>query len=236
MAVFVIVSLVLLIFKKIKEKNIKYLIIGSILAILINLYSNSLSGAVQMHYFITFIPIMFIVVAIIIYAISIIRNRSIRRVAEIAVVIAMIIIGIYNYGILENQIIDRRTPIEDDIRYSIRDYIEKHSNPEDTVQLIGGGSEAVSANYKTKRLAPTKYSYLPLWDSFTLERRKEIIGEFIESVIIEKPKLIIVCDKDYQLFESLVKDKEKWDKFLNEKYEKIDNFVNDYTVYELLSF
>ncbi|MBQ9298568.1 MAG: glycosyltransferase [Clostridia bacterium] len=236
MAVFVIVSLVLLIFKKIKEKNIKYLIIGSILAILINLYSNSLSGAVQMHYFITFIPIIFIVVAIIIYAISIIRNRSIRRVAEIAVVIAMIIIGIYNYGILENQIIDRRTPIEDDIRYSIRGYIEKHSNPEDTVQLIGGGSEAVSANYKTKRLAPTKYSYLPLWDSFTLERRKEIIDEFVESVIIEKPKLIIVCDKDYQLFESLVKDKEKWNNFLNEKYEKKDNFVNDYTAYELLNF
>lgn len=236
MKIFVVIGAIALISRKIKNKDLKYILIGSILAILINIYANSLSGAAQMHYFITFIPIIFLAVAILMYSISFNKKSTILKIIAVIVIIMATLVGANNYYILHKQIVKRKNPLpNNNIIYQIRNYIIENSEIDDTVQMIGGGTEAVTANYKTRRLAPTKYSYLPLWKSIKIDTMRNTVNEVVDKLFIKKPKIIFICDAHLELFETLLNNKDSWQEFLNENYEKQDNTIEYYTIYKKVS-
>ena len=109
----------------------------------------------------------------------------------------------------------------------IDEYIYKYSNEDDLVQLIGEDG----ANYRTKRLSASKYSYLPLWGSFTKERKQLIASEMILDIQKNRPKLIFIVNNYYPKFNSVIVRKEEWDKFLDENYRMDLNLINEFIVY-----
>lgn len=232
MILFVFVSIGLMIAEKVKNKNICYLLIGTILMIIINMYANSLSGAVQMHYFITFIPIVFLVTALLLYGINEHKDNKIIKISGIIVILIGIAISGINYYNMSKDIITKATSSEGMFTQLIRNYILENSEPTDKVQMIGGGNESVTANYKTRRLSPTRYNYLPLWNSFKDERKAEIVNEVTTTLMQEKPKIIMICENVFEKFNSLIDNKENWDEFLSENYEIDNESILFYTIYK----
>lgn len=234
MILFILISIVLIVAKKVTQKSTKYLLIGSIFILLINMYANSLSGAVQMHYFITFIPIVFLITALLLYGTYENKNnKTIKILGTILIAIGMIV-SVNSYYGLAKDIINRKTPKESMIAYEIKQYIIENTEPTDKVQMIGGNKDAVAANYQTKRLSATRYSYLPLWASFKDERKKEIVNEVVEDIMEEKPKLIMVCVVEEAQFNSLISNKEEWDEFLSENYEKDNTSIKYENIYKII--
>lgn len=231
---FILLSMALIIKEKITKKSTKYLLIGSIFILLINMYANSLSGAAQMHYFITFIPIVFLITALLLYGTyNNQNNKTIKILGTVIITIGMIL-SVNSYYSLAKDIINRKNPEESIISYKIKQYITENTEPTDRVQMIGGNIDAVVANYQTKRLSATRYSYLPLWASFKEERKKEIVNEVVEDIMEEKPKLIMVCVVEEEQFNSLINNKEKWDKFLSENYEKDNASIGYENIYKII--
>lgn len=231
MLIFTVVGIVLLILRKIKNGNIKVLLIGSILTILINLYANGLSGAVQMHYFITFIPVIILMVALSLYAMKVSFKNKPLKILGVLLISAVMLISLKSYMSLANEIILRTEPKEYIIGYAIKNYIFENTEETDKVQMIGGTAESVTANYETKRFAATRYNYLPLWNSFKVERKAEIVNEVVDKIIEEKPKLIFICMQQYEEFNLLINDKEKWNEFLGTNYNVNRDEIKLYVVY-----
>ncbi len=225
---FILITLVFIIAKKIEEKPIKYLSIVSMFMLIINLYANSLSGAVQMHYFITFIPIMFVVVALILYAVKKMKNNGLVKILGIS---AVVLISILNYYNLTNKIIERYNSIS--FSQIVDKYILENSNETDKVQMIGGSGESTGANSRTKRLAPSRYNYLPLWDTFVQERKIEIVNEVVEDIIKEQPKIIMISNLANEEFNLLVENKEVWNNFLENNYKIFEEDIPLYIIYKL---
>ncbi len=231
MILFIIIGIGLIIAKKVSNNKKQYLLIGTILMLLINMYANALSGAAQIHYFLTFVPIMFITVALILATICEYKNNKIIKIAGTILIIVGIILSGNSYYKLVKEIKERTNPTENEIAYQINRYILENTTEMDKVQMIGGREEAVNANYKTKRLAPTRYSYLPLWDTFKEDRKREIINEVVEKIEIEKPKIIMICTMQEEEFNSLINDLAKWKSFLNQNYDKDITSVKTETAY-----
>ena len=222
MLIFLIIGIILMLLKKIKERSIKILFIGTIGTILINLYSNGLSGAVQMHYFTTFIPIVILMIAVALYAFKAsLKNKPLRIIGKIGMVL-IIIISIYNYAVFTKGVIEQTVPKSITMQEALYAYITNNSEENDKVQIIGSVTETTSANYYSKRLAATRYNYLPLWGSFTIERRAEIVNEVVEVLMKEKPKLILAVKDHEKIFNILVENKEEWQNFLNTEYNLLD--------------
>lgn len=231
MIIFVVIGVIAIISRKIKNKDVKYILIGSILTILINIYANSLSGAAQMHYFITFIPIIILSIAVVLYVIETNKKKKIIFGVGIVLVFLALIVSFNNYYILAKIIEFRAIPREEVTSYQIKKYIFENTEKEEKVQMIGGGVESVTANYSTQRFAPTRYNYLPLWNSFKKEKKEEIVNEVVNKLEEENPRLIIIHNSEYQEFNSLVQEKEKWNDFLNENYRVDKESINNYVIY-----
>ena len=94
--------------------------------------------------------------------------------------------------------------------------------------------ESVGANFATKRLSASKYSYLPLWHSFTRERKSIMTNELLIDLKEKKPKLIMICkyNNNENEFNDLIKDKESWNRFLKENYIKDNESIKYYTIYK----
>ena len=230
-AEFFTISIILIIFKKINKHN-KIYFWTTILAIAINLYANSISGAIHMHYFITFIPVIVMMMGTI-FGILKEMNCDNKKIVNILITI-IILISVINscryYKKFCNVLIN---PENNKFATEIQEYIKNNSEENDLVQLIGGERESVSANFETKRLAASKYSYLPLWDTFTENRKREIAEELIKDIELNVPKLILICkyNGDYEEFNGLIEDKQDWNRFLQGNYDIDEKSVNGYVVY-----
>lgn len=228
---FSIVAIAILCSRKLKNKVESNLLIGALLMIFTNLYTNSLSGAVQMHYFITFIPIMIYILALVLYGINENKNSKVVKIGGIILLVLGILVCGKSYCDLGQDILERLSDNNKVIEYKIRKYIIENSTETDKIQMIGGRNESVTANYQTKRLAPTRYNYLPLWNSFKRERKEKIVNEVVEEIKKEKPKIIMVCLLNEEEFNSLVHNKEDWEQFLNQDYNRSLKEIEFYDIY-----
>ena len=230
MLVFMIISIILILTKKIKNKQCKLYLLGANLAIIINLYANSVAGAYQMHYFITFIPIVNIVVCFYLKLYENIKLKYNYKLIIIAIIVFAISFKGYNLYIKciieENKITNRY--LFSDI---INEFIENNTNSDDLVQLIGGRMESVGANFATRRLSASKYSYLPLWNTFTKERKAVMVNELVVDLYENIPKLIFICEDNNSEFYDLIEDKTLWDKFIQEYYIENSKDIPIYRVY-----
>ena len=123
---------------------------------------------------------------------------------------------------------------ENAVALIINKYIQNETTEDELVQIIGGNIEAVSANYKTQRLSASKYSYMPLWTTFTEQTKINIANEIVKDIEENTPKIIMVCkeNNDESEFYKLIQDKEEWDKFLKDKYIKESLLPKQYSVYK----
>lgn len=237
MLIVIISGVILILGKKINETGYKKYIWGTFLAIIINSYANSIAGAFQMHYMLTFIPLICICSGLFIRICDKIPIKYILKVILVTIIVIATSLLPYELYI---EITYKRTKKVPENAYAaiIIQYIEKTTNPDDLVQFIGGRVEATQANYKSKRLSASRYSYLPLWPTFTKERKSEMTNELVGELKETKPKLIIICNysnknsdpiSDKDEFYELIEDKESWNKFLEEIY--LEPFViNDYFI------
>lgn len=231
-AEFFTISIILIAFKKINKNN-KICFYATALAIIINLYANSVSGAIHMHYFITFIPIIVMMMGTIFGILKEMKlNNKKRMNMIITIIIFILVINSWKYYIKFCNIIMNSE--NNKFVSEIQEYIVNNSEENDLVQLIGGERESVSANFETERLAASKYSYLPLWNTFTEERKREITEELIRDIKINVPKLILISEYngDYKEFNNLIEDKEEWNKFLDENYIVDSETIEEYIIYK----
>ena len=221
--IFTIVSLPLISFRKEIKKEYKLYTLAIILSIVLNLYANSVSGAVHLHYFFTFIPVIIMLIGIMIWLVDKIHIKYIFKVSAIALIIGYI--SYPSYEIYYNYHIKK---IEtNSLQIKVDEYIYNNSNSEDLVQLIGG----VGANFRTNRLAASKYSYLPLWSTFTKERKEIMTNELVRDIRKNIPKLIFIGNDYYIEFNQLIKEKQEWNKFLDDNYVVDVNSVNEFVIY-----
>lgn len=224
---FIIIICPLINFTKNTKREIKLYNVAIILSMLLNLYANSVSGAVHMHYFFTFIPIIVMLVGVIIRQFDKLPIETL-----IKVLLLIFLIGILtckSYIIYCNVFL--RTPNNNILQTQIDDYIYSNTEEEDFVQLIGGSNESVGANFRTERLSASKYSYLPLWRTFTKERKEIMTNELIEELKNNVPKLIFICKQNEREVNELIENKEEWKAFLEENYNTDTNTIKEYIIY-----
>lgn len=230
LAVLIVLSLLILC-KKIKRKNDKFYILSIIIAFVINLYANSVSGAVHMHYFTTFIPIIVMIIGL---GIKLLDQININKNLKDIIITVIIVILSFDVYILYTGLCKKRmNPISNNsLNTIIREYIKDNTNETDFVQLIGGQVESVSANFTTQRLSASKYSYLPLWKTFTKERKASMTNELVEDIKANPPKLIFICkyNNNEEEFNELVQDKEAWNEFIKNNYNEDTKTLEKYYV------
>ena len=230
---FIITFFILLFTKTFNNKEYKIYGITVILAIIINLYANAIAGAYQMHYFLTFIPILPMILAFYFQLYDTIKLNYLIKVIIICLIV--ILVSLDGYENYLNFCEVRYNQISKDSPYkTISSYILNETKENDLVQMIGGRMEAVSANYRTKRLSASKYSYLPLWPSFTKERKTFMVNECVNEIYEQKPQLIFICqyNNNANEFYELIEEEKIWDEFLINNYIKDEKSIAYYVIYK----
>lgn len=97
----IIAGTALIINKNIKQKEYKKYIIGAILGTIINLYANMVAGTCQLHYMITFIPIICMGIALAIKAFDKIKLKQSTK-NLILIIVIMLISSLRIYKIYRN--------------------------------------------------------------------------------------------------------------------------------------
>ena len=141
----------------------------------------------------TFIPIMLIPTAWLLSAVQQYFARQTHPVYSIAITYTLVFfISLQSVPQLTSMVFNnlRDSSIGSKQYTLIGKYIEENSSPDDTVQLFGLG-EAVTANYRTKRLAASTYNYYA--NGLFSEKAKDKFANAICSDVIQrKPRLIII--------------------------------------------
>lgn len=230
---FLVISIALIIKRTIVKKSWIMYILGTVLATIINLYANSVSGAYHLHYMITFIPVICMITAL---CLKFYDKQDLKYDVKVyflsIIIILTSVISYKNYIVYCNEISNKVA--ENSLYLKIEQYILNETQETDLVQLIGGRMESVSANYRTKRLSASKYSYLPLWDTFTRERKAIMTNELIEDLKQNVPELIFIChnENNEKEFNDLIEDKKGWNEFIENNYIKDVETIQYYTIYK----
>ena len=221
--------------KIIKNKNSnieKFIMIFSILSFIINTYAISLSGYEQVYYCISFIPIIAVFFG---WLLNIIIKNNVdykyfkNKERDILLIGIILIIILPQYLFFVGKIVNNSKPNRSIETKQIIEAINKYTNIDEEVQVIGG-IECL-ANYKTKRISPTKYEYLPMLNGFTDQRKHEINMEFTEEIFNSNTKMIIIKRNILDVFLSYMENIDKWNDFIEKNYETYNNIVNNYIVY-----
>ena len=184
-----------------------------------------------MHYFITFIPVIILMSALTMYVIQLAMQNKKTQILSIFAIMVIMFISVNSYIILAKDIKDNTIPAYFVAGKGLNEYIIQNTEITDKVQMIGGRAEATSANYITKRFAASRYSYLPLWDTFTKERKTEIVNEVVNDIVEQKPKLICMCLFQYDEFNELIIQKEEWKEFITTNYVEDNETIFLYKIY-----
>ncbi len=174
-----------------------------------------------MHYFITFIPIIVAVTGLMLRLVDKIKIKYVFKLTMIIILVLILSYQGYKEHVHYCKVYMTVELPESILDLQIKRYILNNSEETDLVQLIGGRGESVTANFRTKRLAGSKYNYLPLWDSFTKERKRLMVNDLVEEVKHNIPKLILMSryQGNKMEFEELLNDGDAWYKFLDDNYE-----------------
>lgn len=219
--VFLISFIAVLVTRRIKDKNMRYMLYIAALALVLNLWANSLAGVAQMHYFMSFLPILVIPAAWLFHLLytalgKVSKERVVRVLGTFAVVLFLSFNAISEIpGIILNNIRTVETP--DALYNRVAKYVEKNTQPDELVQFFGG-AESVTANYRTRRLAGSKYSYYAN-GSFTPETKAKFATEIVEDLEKSKPRLIIFDNRaKYEDFVSNMQNEDLWDRLVEDHY------------------
>ena len=197
----------------------------------------TISGRSILHYYLTPLPVMAVLVGILVYTApffvkTILHNDSqnIRRWVPAAMLAIVLLgqIGQVNYYPQYVRI------LSDNDYAPVIDYVSKNTKEGDQVLLIGAESVV---NFLTRREAPTRYVYqYPL----ALLGRRPMFEEYFHQILGNKPVLIIDTRGRQQLDDKLYTPLQKRSqivrdgvKYLGEHYQQVAQF-DDWFVYRLI--
>ena len=198
--VFIIAYLICLAKSAFNSKRIQYMLSICFLGLLINLLANSISGANHMHYFITFVPIIIIPTAWLLYSLhSFITGVTKKEYAGFIGVSAIFIyITFHGFALMGDGVIKNSTVFNPENYVTPEvEYIIYNSEDTDFVQVIGG---SVTLNYRAKRLSASKHVHFAS-GRFSDEVVTKVANEIAYDIIENEPKLILFgTDEDYNKF------------------------------------
>lgn len=182
--------------------NARPLIIFALINFPIEVVFITISGRSILHYYLTPLPVMAVLSAILVYGLGVMvgnifssSTSRLNRVVSGAVLLAVLLFQI-------GQIYDYPADIESaaENNYSpVVDFVTSHTNPSDKVLVIGAES---SVNFLSRREAPTRYVYqYPL----QLLGSRVMFEEYFQQILRNKPVLIIDAPGSNQLDQNLYK-------------------------------
>ena len=216
---FILINIKLLFKKDIKNTKYKKLITGTILAIVFNLYANSLSGASYMHYFITFLPIVALVVSMYIIYFD---NKKTNLKIIIGTIMLLLCFNCYVGYFFDLIAINHKNL---DVQKFDKCLISM-TKENDLVQVIGSQRIDVGTNFRIRRLTASKYQYLPYWEFFGQKAKRNITNEMVNDLYSKKPKLILVNTLDEKQFYVFV-NRKNWTNFITANY-NLSNQLNNF--------
>jgi 4-amino-4-deoxy-L-arabinose transferase-like glycosyltransferase len=212
-----------------------------ILIVLVNLPIEviliTVSGRSILHYYLTPLPVMAILVGVLVYTVPFlveeilhIDSQRIRRWVPV-VVLAIVILG--QVGQVEYYP-DYVRILSDNDYAPVINYVDQNTTEKDRVLLIGAESVV---NFLTRREAPTRYVYqYPL----ALLGRRSMFEEYFDQILANKPTLIIDTRGQPHLDQKLYTSMQKRSpivyegvKYLGEHYQQVAQF-DDWIVYRFI--
>lgn len=210
----------------------------SVFGILATFWANSISGAAQRHYFISFVPVLIIPsVALAKYVMKAIDKSSDKKIntdsyqtaAVIFLVFLISLPSMFNYLYYS---VMYKNPERWSYPMSVVSYIKENTDDSDLIEVIGSSS-AVSSYYGAKRNAASQYFYYAN-GRFSDESKTMFATKIFEDVTKNHPKLIMFeqgsADKEKD-FVDHCQHAEEWNGFLEKYYDIDENCVN-YKVYK----
>lgn len=214
----------------------KYLAYISFFGLIATLLANSLSGALHMHYFMSFIPVM--IIPVVWFADYIHKffdkqfpqsNYASAVCAVIALTLCISCIPKFHTTMFNN-LRDGTKDYLNTNRAKVSHYLIENSEPTDTVLVLGDASAATSY-YKAKRFAASNYFYYAN-GRFSNEAKNKFADEIQKDVVQQKPKLIMFSDQNkFDDFSKHLSNSESWHDMLNNEYSMQENDFN-YIIYK----
>lgn len=210
------------------QNGIKLIYFSTIIAFLLNVYANSLSGRDYVHYAISFIPILSLPTlfvfrwAVFLKAKYKDNNNYFHPIFLVTIVIIILIPSFVMQYSESKKSFNTIDPIEN--------YILSHTTCEDKIQVYAHNS---GLYYKTKRQASSEYSYILENGQFDDEFEKLMLETIFKDVMEQRPKVIVLYKRheDYINETSFeITNKKEYDEYLQNNY-LIDTKICDHKIY-----
>ena len=211
------------------EKKVMPILWACYGAFFVNLLANSISGVKHMHYFMTFIPIILFPAAWMFNKMYILfKNRLFSVLAykrQLSVCVTALIVFFISLNSITtlSDIVLNNLPSDTKTNYSrLNEYIVNNSDAGETIQTFGGHT-AVTAYYRSQRLAASKYSYYA--NGLFSDESKYIFANKIANDVYESKPRLIIADyaSKYNDFIAHLDYAEKWEQMIDEEYTAIEN-------------
>ena len=192
---YVCAILLILIKKSSVDKFLPLLFVG-LINLPIEFMLIGISRKIYPHYFMTILPVLSLFVGLTVWT-FILLTSTWKIPNPVKYFVAIVIMGFFVQSSSDNYINQFYTYRKLDKNEAVIKYIKDATTPDDSVLLWGAES---SVNYFAQRKSPTRFVY-----QYPLQREgyvnEELIVEFLDDVIRNRPRLIINADPLTPLYE-----------------------------------
>lgn len=228
---FILIAFYLLFTRKQINMERLLLLISSAFSFALNIYVNSISGVYHPHYYMSFIPIILIPSVVfwdilykLVLKLLLMLNKKAAglKYASVVFISGICLILSLNNIQSNNKVItaslQKAATIQDTRAYKLSRYIDENTRPDDRIYFLTY-SGATTVLYRAKRLAASKYSYLPInLESFTVQRKKEMVTEVVSELLQRHPTMMVVDPLWYEEFLGFLDNKQQWEDFIKHNY------------------
>ena len=218
--------------KNMKTSPLTPLLWGCFAGLWVNLLANTLSGARNMHYFMTFLPIFLLPTAWLLRGVKEFLLKQTQKPVHSTLAVAALILLLITPSfpvVMKNLMAPWRTNDSANASYNrISTFVEENTAPDDTIQAFGS---LMSVYYKSHRLAASRYFYYAN-GSYNDEAKSIFANQIGKDVLKEQPKLILIDNMaKYEEFQRYLDKPQEWAVMIESEYELVENDMN-YTIYK----
>lgn len=207
----------------------KLLYISLVVAFLINIYANSLSGYTFYHYAISFIPILALPSMFTIkWFITRLKTRNPDRTNSLTTILISLFLIVLTLPSFKLQLIQLQDAFDN--HNPIAEYILFHTKDNDKIQIF---SDQTELYYKTKRQAASKYSYTMSNGVFDDNFERLMVETIFRDIEEKQPAIVITSSAYSKYIDGLnlpVDNRLSYESFLREHY-VLDEMIDDHYIY-----
>lgn len=196
-AVFILAALYMIFSKRIKNRRDILMISSSTLALLLNIYANTISGYSYGHYSMSFLPVLAYPVMLLFGLTDSAAKRAAggRKLPAFALMVFMVLFLSWNNVLeLPKNIVRNLTGYKGS---AVVKYIKSNSTEQDRISIIG----PPMFYYSSRREAASSVFYVLAGDAFNNEVKKQVDEKCFEETMANKPELVLVFPGTLDLLE-----------------------------------